>query len=128
MREFDTGANRNPDDGKLDYEAFFSFPVIERFAQYMHKHRHLEDGTLRDGDNWQKGIPIPSYRKSIMRHTVQAWGVWRGYDVRDEKGGKVELEEAICGIIFNAMGMLHEVLKLKDGTTNTTNDKTTRTK
>jgi len=50
MREFKTGANRNSEEGKLDYEGFLHPLVIEEFAKYMHKHRHLEDGTLRDSD------------------------------------------------------------------------------
>src|SRR5687768_4320669 len=35
MREFETGATRNLDNGKLDYEGFLSPLVMERFAEYM---------------------------------------------------------------------------------------------
>ncbi len=56
-REFISGATRNSEEGKLDYEGFLSPLALARYAQYMHRHRELEDGTLRASDNWQKGIP-----------------------------------------------------------------------
>ena len=40
-RQFSTGANRNSEEGKLDFEGFISPLVIQRFGEYMHKHRHL---------------------------------------------------------------------------------------
>jgi hypothetical protein len=110
MRTFDTGATRDADDNKLDYEAFLSPVVLDRYAAYMHTHRLQPDGTLRDGDNWQKGIPIRAYQKSLVRHLFQAWGVWRGRDVRDDKGNPVDLDDALCALLFNAMGYLHERL------------------
>ncbi len=103
-RYFSTGATRDTDVGKLDFEGFLSPPVLERFAEYMNKHRMQTDGTLRDSDNWQKGIPIPQYMKSLWRHF---FAVWKGY-----RNGEVN-EDDICGVLFNTMGMLHEILKLK---------------
>jgi hypothetical protein len=64
MREFETGATRNPEEGKLDYEGFLSPLVLECYAKYMHEHRLQSDGKLRDSDNWQKGIPKEVYMKS----------------------------------------------------------------
>ena len=54
IRKFETGATRDTDEGKLDFEGFFSPIVMERFAEYMNKHRRQSDGQLRDSDNWQK--------------------------------------------------------------------------
>lgn len=110
-RRFKTGATRDTDTGKFDYEAFLSPAVLERYARYMDAHRHQPAGVLRPGDNWQRGIPLEAYRKSLVRHVIQLWGVWRGNKVNDEKGQKVETEEALCAVIFNSMGMLHEILK-----------------
>lgn len=110
-RQFTSGATRDTDKNKLDYEAFLSPAVLERYAEYMHKHRLQPDGLLRDGDNWQKGIPLEVYRKSLVRHVFQLWGNWRGNVVHDERGTVVEHDEALCAVIFNAMGMLHETLK-----------------
>ena len=60
MRNFDTGATRDVDTNKLDFEGFLSPVVLERYAEYMHKNRVQADGNLRDSDNWQKGIPKKS--------------------------------------------------------------------
>ena len=104
MRIFKTGATRNDDTDRLDYEAFLSPLVLERYAQYLHKHRVQRDGTLREGDNWQAGIPLPAYAKSLLRHTISFWKAHRGYEAED-------IEESLSAIIFNASGYLFELLK-----------------
>lgn len=104
MRQFATGANRNSDVGKLDYEGFLSPLVLRRFAEYMESHRHLDDGAVRDSDNWQKGIPRDAYMKSGWRHFMDWWLEHRGHESREG------LEQALCGLIFNACGYLHEAL------------------
>lgn len=107
-RTFDTGAKRNAEAGKLDYEGFLSPYVLERFAQYLNKHRKMEDGSLRDSDNWQLGIPRPVYMKSLWRHFLDMWKQHRQGVLWGEA-----FEDAICGVMFNAMGYLHEMLKAK---------------
>lgn len=112
MRTFETGATRDADDGKLDYDGFLSPIALERYAEYMHGHRVQADGSLRDSDNWQKGIPVEQYRKSLWRHFFDAWKIGRGYDVRDRVTGEtVTLEQALCGVLFNTFGWLHEATK-----------------
>lgn len=108
IRTFPTGATRDADNGKLDYEAFLSPPALKRYAEYMHKHRVQADGTLRDGDNWQKGIPIVQYMKSRYRHFMETWALHRGGRDFDP-----QQEDNLCAEIFNAFGMLHEILKAK---------------
>ncbi len=56
-RTFETGATRDTGDDKLKFDGFLSASVIKRYAEYMHKNRIQSDGSLRDPDNWQKGIP-----------------------------------------------------------------------
>ena len=107
MREFDTGATRNPDLDKYDYEGFLSPLVLERYARYMHGNRIQADGQLRESDNWQKGIPLDEYMKSGWRHFMDWWLDSRGNPSREG------LEMALCGVLFNAMGYLHEILKAK---------------
>jgi hypothetical protein len=102
---FETGATRNSDAGKLDFEGFLSPLVIERFAQYMMKHRVQADGKTRDSDNWQKGIPLANYMKSMWRHFFDVWKEHRGYGTEEGR------EEALCALVFNAMGYLYEVLE-----------------
>jgi len=105
IREFDTGATRDTNEDKLDFEGFISVLVTYRFAEYMHIHRKQSDGNLRDSDNWQKGIPKNVYMKSMWRHFVDLWLEHRGYESRDG------IEEALCALKFNVDGYLHEILK-----------------
>jgi hypothetical protein len=50
-------------------------------------------------------MPKEQYMKSMLRHVFDTWLEHRGLQGRDE------VEESICGIIFNAQGYLHELLK-----------------
>ena len=112
MRIFGTGATRDTDTNKLDYQGFLSPIVLERFAQYMDQHRVQSNGSMRDSDNWKAGIPREAYIKSGLRHTMDWWLAHEGYNSREP------IEDALCGVIFNSMGYLFELLKEKedDGT------------
>jgi hypothetical protein len=105
MRQFETGATRDEDKEKLDFEGFLSPIVLERYAQYMHGHRRQADGQMRASDNWQRGIPKDAYMKSLWRHFFEAWKIHR------ITGNRNLLEDALCGVLFNASGYLFEVLK-----------------
>jgi hypothetical protein len=105
-RDFPTGAWRNPEDGKLDYEAFLNPAVLQRFAQYMDS----QQGEGREADNWQLGIPVEAYMKSLYRHFMDVWLIHRGYEAPTGAGQA----EALCAVLFNAMGMLLEVLKAEE--------------
>ena len=110
MREFTTGATRDTDTAKLDYEGFLCPRVLERYATYMHKNRLQADGKLRSSDNWQKGIPIEAYMKSKWRHFMDTWKAYRNPAV------PIDMEESLCAELFNTMGLLHELLKARAGT------------
>ena len=101
-RTFDTGATRDTAEEKYDYEGFLSPLVINRFGEYMHKHRLQSDGTLRDSDNWQKGIPKDVYFMDL-------WDLHR--NGTDDKATERFTEGALCALLFNVMGYLHEHLK-----------------
>jgi hypothetical protein len=108
IREFSSGANRDGDKDKLDIEGFISPIVMLRFCEYMHKNRHMRDGSLRDADNWQKLFGPDHYKvciKSLSRHFLDLWLFHRG------KNGREDIEEALCGIIFNAMAYLLKLLE-----------------
>ena len=79
----------------------------------MHRHRKQSDGKIRDSDNWQKGIPFSAYMKSLWRHLVDLWEMHRDPDPAyyDDDDTPDDMEEALCAIIFNASGYLHELLK-----------------
>jgi hypothetical protein len=115
-REFTTGATRDSDADKLDYEGFISPLVSRAFAEYMHRcrTRNVPAGSvLRASDNWQKGIPQDTYAKSLIRHTQEFWLIQDGFEARDEKGQSLSLEDVCCAIMFNVQGFLFEELKTK---------------
>lgn len=109
MRNFETGATRNSDAGRPDYEGFLSPLVIERFGEYMNSHRKQADGKIRESDNWQKGIPLAAYIKGLFRHFLHLWQRHRGYQVTDPLAA-ANIEEDLCAIMFNTQGYLHELL------------------
>src|SRR5215510_947025 len=113
MRTFDTGATRDKDETKPDYEGFLSPLVIQRFGEYMHQHRAQADGGLRASDNWQKGMPHEAYMKSGFRHFMDWWLMHRGYDPASAE--KPSLEDALCALLFNVQGYLHEAIKWRLG-------------
>lgn len=106
VRTFESGANRDLDTNKLDFEGFLSPLVIRAFATFMHFNRSLADGSTRDSDNWQKGIPLDVYVKSAWRHFFAFWSIHRGWGSYRET-----IVWAILGVIFNLQGYLHELLK-----------------
>jgi hypothetical protein len=106
-RTFGEGtANRNPEEGKLDYEGFFNPLVLEAYAKYMHKNRYLADGTIRDSDNWQKLFGenhVAVCTKSLLRHTMEVW--------KYNRGCTTDIEEALGGVLFNAMAIWLSIIK-----------------
>lgn len=105
IREFTTGATRDTDAGKLDFEGFLSPLALRAFAEYMDRHRHLPDGSLRASDNWQLGLSQDVYMKSMWRHFFDVWSEHRGVST------PAGLKENLCALKFNVDGMLHELVK-----------------
>lgn len=105
IRQFETGATRSADSDKFDYEGFLNPKVLEVFAAYMHINRTTADGSTRDSDNWQKGIPISSYVKSLWRHFHDLWSSHRGHSCAEG-----ELAAAM-GVMFNVQGWVLERMK-----------------
>lgn len=110
VRSFDTGATRSADQYRDDPEGFMSPIVEDRFNEFMSKHRKQSDGSFRDSDNWQKGLPLSTYAKGLKRHVLHFWLRHRGWKVRDPLAAP-NIEEDLCAIIFNAQGYLFELLK-----------------
>lgn len=112
IRQFDSGATRDTNIGKLDYEGFFSPIVLKRYAKYLHKHRVQNDGKLRDSDNWQGMFGEKHYdicMKSAWRHFMDWWLEHRGYNI-SENG----IEDAMMGLLFNVMAYSYKILKDKE--------------
>jgi hypothetical protein len=124
LRTFDTGATRDTSKDKLEPWGFLAPEVLAAFSRYMHKHRKQSDGSLRDADNWKKGIPEKVYRHSLARHFMDWWLVTCGevpqYDtdiaarMLEEDGitpRDAELE-LLMAILFNVQGLAR--IKLQD--------------
>ena len=105
VRVFETGAKRDTDLGKLDFDGFYCPRVVEAFGVYMNHNRQMADGSRRDSDNWQKGIPLNAYMKSGWRHFFDWWREHRGLSTKEG------LVWALLGLLFNIQGYLHEILK-----------------
>jgi hypothetical protein len=104
IRTFATGATRDTDTNKLDFDGFLCPLVIERYAEYMNANRKMADGSIRGSDNWKAGIPQEVYRKSTWRHFFAFWK-------HCLSGNKALAIVDACGILFNVMGWMHEELK-----------------
>lgn len=117
IRKFASGATRDTDNGKLDYEGFMSPLVITAYAEYLNKHRTLKNGDLRESDNWQ-GLFGEHHSdvciKSMFRHFVDVWTIHRGFAPRLEKGEPVTIDDALAAVIFNTMAYWFKILKERE--------------
>jgi hypothetical protein len=111
VRQFESGADRDTDEHKIDPEGALSPVVLQRYAEYMREHSIRQDGSRRSSDNWQKGMDLDVYASSAWRHFLQFWMAHRGYEPLDDDGKLVPIQEALCGSLFNLMGYLHEVMR-----------------
>jgi len=116
IRKFETGATRDTADGKLDFIRALSPIVLRRYVQYLDKHRKLPDGSFRAFDNWKKGISPDVYLSSFGRHAIDVWLLEHGYYTEDNHG-PVNVEDALCAVMFNTMGLLYEKLKCEQPST-----------
>ena len=108
IRTFTTGATRDTNTGKHEYDGFNSPLVEQRFAEYMTQHRVQADGSVRPSDNWKKGIPVPEYFHSIHRHFIDLWLHMEGYPT---VATEADILNVLSALRFNINGMMHELLK-----------------
>jgi|SRR5215469_2820745 len=99
MRRFASGAARDTTEGKLDFDGSLSPYALEVYVDYLRRHN---SDVHRHEDNWKKGMPLSAFMKSAWRH-LHAW--WRSHYARHPD------TDAICGVLFNAFGYLHECVK-----------------
>jgi hypothetical protein len=118
VRQFKSGATRDTNDNKLNYRGFENPFVTKRFAEFMHRNRVQSDGSLRAADNWQKGIPREAYMESLERHFNEVKQMHEAEAGRSpESWGKPVMTDdevfldALSAIIFNAQGMMLEIMK-----------------
>lgn len=111
MRNFESGASRDANDhpDKPSYYNALSPIVLREYVKYLGRHRTMPDGTKRDWNNWKKGIPMAVYMDGLLRHAMAVWLMQQGFKSHDNHG-EVTLKDSLNGILFNASGMLHEIL------------------
>lgn len=107
-RTFSTGAYRDTDENKLDYSRGLSPEVMERYMTYLMVNRKQSNGEMRDFDNWKQGIPVEEYMASLFRHVTDVWKYVQGKHCEPPESS---LEESLCAVMFNSMGMLYEVMQ-----------------
>lgn len=112
IRTFTGGATRDTAQGKLNYVRALSPIVLRGYVQYLDRHRTLPDGSRREFDNWKSGIPLDTYLDSKGRHDMAVWLLMQGFSEEDNHG-PVTLVDSLYGVLFNTMGMLHEILNSK---------------
>jgi len=112
IRQFDSGATRDTDENKPSYVKALSPIVLQGYVEYLGRHRLQSDGNLRDWDNWKKGIPQEVYLDGLGRHEMAVWLLCHGFPASDNHG-PVTLLDSLYGVIFNSIGMAHEILKKK---------------
>lgn len=111
MREFETGAVRDNDDGKLNFEGALSPQVLWAFTAYMASHSKMKDGTIRSAGNWKKGFPDDVLMECLMRHVFDLWMLYEGETpVRPEDGHEVDWNDALGGAMFNLQAIWHKKL------------------
>ena len=108
---FDTGATRSAETA-FDPEGFISPAVLAEYSRYMAEHRVQADGELRSSDNWQKGMPTSRAWRSLSRHFLDAWLIHRGYP--PVSPDCMTLRGALCGILFNTMLLMKNIIIDKD--------------
>ena len=101
---FSTGAIRDTQKGKLDFIETLSYTALNRYIAYMTS-KKIKYGA----GNFKKGIPIPSYEKSLMRH------VDKYFRNKYEGGNDEKDQDHLSAMLFNIIGIIHEeeVAKLK---------------
>lgn len=109
---FTTGATRSTSEDKIDFEGHINPEVLAIYGAYMHAHRVQRNGQLRASDNWQQGIPVYRYMKSLIRHVYELHRMWRGASVYNpDSDGFFTMRDVLCAILFNTMGILYELSK-----------------
>ena len=110
MKKFESGATRSVEGGRPSYVRALSPIVLKMYVEYLGRHRKQADGTMRDWDNWKGGMPKARYLDGLGRHNMNVWLLMHGFSAEDNHG-PVTLENSLYGVMFNSMGMLHELLK-----------------
>jgi len=91
VRRLESGALRDTDNGKFEYFGFMHPLNDYSFAKYMHEHRKMADGSMRDSNNWWAGFGLDVCIQSLVRHIEDLKLIHAGYVVYEvREGSKAE--------------------------------------
>lgn len=97
ITQFESGAIRDTQEGKLDFIETLSYTALSRYIKYMTGKKEKYGSG-----NFKKGIPIDSYEKSLMRHIDK-------YMRNKYEGASDELDQDhLSAMVFNIFGIMHE--------------------
>lgn len=116
MRSFESGTIRDTSEGKLDYYKALSPIVTRGYVEYLGRHRTMPDGSVRDWDNWKKGMPDEVCMSSLVRHTKDLELVMDGFEAEDNHG-PCNKKDLLYAIMFNASAILHQELESESAET-----------
>lgn len=110
LRKSDTGAIRNSDVDKINYQGALSPLVLEAYGAYIQKHSLLPDGTRRNNKNWQNLFGTHEEHRQVCiesawRHFLDVLMEHDGYESRDG------IDEALGGLMFNIQAYWFSLLK-----------------
>lgn len=110
MRSFPSGAKRDVEAGKLRFHAVLSPYALEAWADYCRRHNNQ---VHRVEENWKKGMPLESFFSSLFRHFHHIWKLHDMTCGAEQLSAKTKaaMIDALCGVLFNAHGYLHELTK-----------------
>lgn len=131
VRKLESGALRDTDNGKFDFFGFMHPLNDYSFAKYMHKHRFMADGSIRDANNWWAGFGLDICIQSLARHMEDLKLIHAGYFVYEKREGdraervvlkaklktlpknytEITIEECTNAIRFNSMAYQLETIK-----------------
>lgn len=96
------GALRSDESLKEDFITSLPWLALSRYALYLKK-----NNDKYPPGNWKKGMSIERYERGLVRHLQK-------YLANKYEGAKIETEvDHLSGIIFNALGILHEEERAK---------------
>ena len=110
LRMSESGAIRNSDVGKINYQGALSPLILEAYGKYIEKHSLLPDGTRRNNKNWQNLFGTPEEHRQVCiesawRHFIDLLMDHDGYESRDG------IDEALGGLMFNIQAYWFSILK-----------------
>lgn len=106
-RVFETGAIRDVNTTKVNVMGHISPLVTKFYTEYLHECRKLQDGTLRDAENWKLGMPEQVWLESFVRHTEDVKLIADGFP---DAAHTPDMKKALCAVLFNAQGLLYQIL------------------